>query len=169
MNCAFTHTLSKREIFMAFIVSASTNIGGPSSNTSLMNSLPQFKTRTRGLRKRNHQHHKIQILSSQFVLHRLQCEICSLVKCCIFHQHWLPARSQTTVQPATCTAFPSPRHYIILNQVVSRQAYRSSLCLSAVSDSCHHSTQPLRLKCIRQLKNEKIPVGGSSSQSPQTL
>lgn len=84
MNCAFTHTLSKREIFMAFIVSASTNIGGPSSNTSLMNSFPQFETRTRGLRKRNHQHHKIQILSSQFVLHRLQCEICSLVKCCSF-------------------------------------------------------------------------------------
>lgn len=34
------HTLSKREIFMAFIVAESTSIGGPSSNTSLMNSLP---------------------------------------------------------------------------------------------------------------------------------
>lgn len=37
-----TLTLSKREIFMAFIVAESTKMGGPSSNTSLMNSLAWF-------------------------------------------------------------------------------------------------------------------------------
>lgn len=40
----FIRTLSKREIFMAFIVAESTSIGGPSSNTSLMNSLPWLRT-----------------------------------------------------------------------------------------------------------------------------
>lgn len=44
---AKTLTLSKREIFMAFMVAESTNMGGPSSNTSLMNSLP-WRKRTEG-------------------------------------------------------------------------------------------------------------------------
>lgn len=41
-------TLSKREIFMAFMVAESTRIGGPSSNTSLMNSLPWRHTPVKG-------------------------------------------------------------------------------------------------------------------------
>lgn len=48
MGAEFIHTLSKREIFMAFIVAESTSIGGPSSNTSLINSLPWFCTSTTG-------------------------------------------------------------------------------------------------------------------------
>lgn len=63
MSCACTHTLSKREIFMAFIVAESTNIGGPSSNTSLMNSLPLFKIKIQEDQENtstNHQHETIQ-------------------------------------------------------------------------------------------------------------
>lgn len=42
-----TPTLSKREIFIAFIVAESTSIGGPSSNTSLMNSFAWLDEETK--------------------------------------------------------------------------------------------------------------------------
>lgn len=50
-----TLTLSKRGIFMAFMVAESTNMGGPSSNTSLMNSLPWKRhSKVEKVRKRRH-------------------------------------------------------------------------------------------------------------------
>lgn len=163
MSCACTHTLSKREIFMAFIVAESTNIGGPSSNTSLMNSLPLFKIKIQEDQENTSTNTSawddtsiIQILTSgQSILDTVCSVVWNMFHCLMFTCEMLQFSISTGYQPdcwllsnqLLVMAFFPPTLHIILNQVLSGQADRSSLCLSAVSDCCYIWSNLMFLQC----------------------
>lgn len=112
-----THTLSKREIFMAFIVAESTNMGGPSSNTSLMNSFPFVKRSNKKRKEKLFINHLYRTIQSFYVLFTKRCGL-KLILLSRFllwsvvpHQRW-PTSSQLLAM-----VFFSHLHCATLSQI----------------------------------------------------
>lgn len=138
---------------MAFIVAESTKMGGPSSNTSLMNSLP-LKRSTR----KKWENAATHLSRGQFIFDPV-CVVswseicsaasCSLVKCCSFPL--VLAGSPITLLSNYLLLWlcPPPLLHNILNQAVSRQD-----CSSVVFNSSPY-TSPTHLSWFCSKKNLK--------------
>lgn len=137
----FTPTLSKREIFMAFIVAESTKMGGPSSNTSLMNSLPL----RRSTRKK----------WENAATHRSRGRLCCFVvwnmfRCLVFTREMLrvsiSAGWQPNHTPFQLSIVMALSHHYFTISLIKLLVGRTAALLCFIAPLTHHPTHLMILR-----------------------